>query len=130
MQGLSAQLGDGDRTAEQTARRRGAERDDGRRLHERAFEIEPNLAALDFVGVGTLVQPALAAHLMLEMLHRIGNENLRARNSRLCQRAVEDPPRRTDERLAAEVLLVAGLLADEHDVSGSAALAPAWVASL
>src|SRR5262245_13594222 len=57
------------------------------------------------------------------MLDRIGDEHLRARNSRLCQRAVEDAPRRADERLAAEILLVAGLLADEHDVSGSAALA-------
>src|SRR5262245_13184073 len=60
---------------------------------------------------------------MLEMLHGIGDENLRARNSRLCQRAVEDPPGWADERLAAEILLVTGLLADEHDVSGSAALA-------
>src|SRR5262245_11718185 len=99
MQGLSAQLGDGDRTAEQTARRRSAERDDGHRLHERAFEIEPNLAALDFVGVGTLVQPALAAHLVLEMLHGVGDEHLRAGNSLLCQRAAEAPPRRADERL-------------------------------
>src|SRR5262249_28556770 len=130
MQGLSAQLGDGDRTAEQTARRRGAEREDGPRLHERAFEIEPNLAALDFVGVGTLVQTALAAHLVLEMLHGVGDEHLRARNSRLRQRAVEDPPGRADERLAAEAFLVAGLLADQPDVSGSAAPArhrPRWV---
>src|SRR2546427_151940 len=87
MQGLSEQLADGGRTAEQTARRRGAERDNGRRLHERAFAIEPNLAALDLVGVQTLVQATLPAHLMLEMLHRIGGENLGAPNSR-CRRRV------------------------------------------
>src|SRR5262249_41726452 len=87
------------------------------------FEIEPNLAAFDFVGVGALVQAALAAHLVLEMLHRIGDENLGAGNSRVRQRPVEDAPGRADERLAAEVLLVAGLLADEHHVSGLAALA-------
>src|SRR5262249_6291584 len=123
MQGLSAQLADGDRTAEQTARRRGAERDNGHRLYERAFEVEPNLAALDFVGGGALVQTALARHLVLEMVHRTGEEHLRARNPRLRQRAVEDAPGRADERLAAEVFLVAGLLADEHDVRGPAALA-------
>src|SRR5262249_12681985 len=80
-------------------------------------------AVLGFVGVGRLGQTALLAHLVLEMLNGIGYENLRARNSRLRQGAVEDPPGRADERLAAEVLLVAGLFADEHDVSGSAALA-------
>src|SRR5262249_60054176 len=123
MQGLSAQLADGDRTPEQTARRRGAERHNSHRLHDRAFEIEPNLAALDFVGVGTLVQAALAAHVVLEMLYRMGDEDLRARNSRVRQRTVEDASGRADERLAAEVFLVAGLLADEHDVRGPAALA-------
>src|SRR6266436_9047834 len=123
MQGLSAQLADRDRTAEQTARGRGAERDNGRRLHDRALEIERNLAALDFVGVGALVQAPLAAHLVLEMLYRIGDEDLGAGNSRLRQRPVEDASGRTDERLAADVLFVAGLLADEHEMSGLAALA-------
>jgi len=52
------------------------------------------------------------------MLHRIGDEDLGAGNSRLRQRPVEDTSGRADERLAAEVLLVAGLLADEDDLGG------------
>jgi hypothetical protein len=47
----------------------------------------------------------------------------RSRSSQILQRPVEDASGRADERLAAEVLFVAGLLADEHEMSGLAALA-------
>ena len=87
-----------------------------------AFELEPDLAALDFVGVGTLVQAALAAHLMLEMLHRVGDENLRAGDPRFRQGPVEDLPGGPDERLAGKVFLVAGLLANQHQVRMRGAL--------
>src|SRR5262249_37672719 len=84
---------------------------------------EPDLAALDFVGIGPLVQPPLAPHLMLEVLHRVGDENLAARNSSIRQRTVEHPPGRADERLAREVFLIAWLLAHQHHVRGLARLA-------
>ena len=69
------------------------------------------------------MQPPLASHLMLEMFHRIGDENLRARNSCIFQRPVENAPRRADKRLAGEIFLVTRLLADEHEVGRPAPLA-------
>ena len=118
-----AQLGDGDGAAEQAAHRARSERDDDRWLDHLPFELEPDLAALDFVGVGTLVQTALAAHLVLEMLHRVGDENLRAGDLRFRQGAVEDLPGGRDERLAGKVFLVAGLLAHQHQVRMAAPFA-------
>src|SRR5947208_12471059 len=93
----------------------GAQRHDRHRLHDGALDIEPDLAALDFVGVRALVQTPLAAHLMLEVLHRVGHEDLAARDSRILERLVENAAGGADERLAAQVFLVAGLLADQHD---------------
>ena len=75
-------------SALQKSIRRGLERDDGHGLHEGALGIEPNLTAFDFVDVGPLMQPPLAPHLVFEMLHRVGDENLRAGNSRLLHRPV------------------------------------------
>ena len=100
-----------------------AERNDDRWLDHLLFELEPDLAALDFVGVGTLVQAALAAHLMLEMLHRVGDENLRAGDLRFRQGPVEDLPGGPDERLAGKVFLVAGLFAHQHQVRMAAPFA-------
>ena len=102
---------------------RRSERDDDRWLDHLPFELEPDLAALDFVGVGTLVQAALAAHLVLEMLHRVGDENLRAGDLRFRQGAVEDLAGGPDERLAGKVFLVAGLLAHQHQVRMAAPFA-------
>src|SRR5439155_17707427 len=100
-----------------------AESDNGDRLHQRAFDIEPDLAALDLISLAPLVQPPLASHLMLEMFHRIGDENLRARNSCIFQCPAETAPRRADKRLAGEIFLVTRLLADEHEVGRPASLA-------
>ena len=54
-----------------------------RRLHKRPdnYEIEPDLAAFHLVGVRSFVQPALAAHFMLEMLDRVGDESLFPRDA-------------------------------------------------
>ena len=65
-------------TAEHAARRGHAERDDNGGLHDRSLEILLPAAAVDLVSVGPLVQPPLAAHLMLEVLDRIGNKYLLA----------------------------------------------------
>src|SRR5262249_5378917 len=116
-------LADGGAAVPQVAPGGGAKGDDRHRLHDGAFGIEPNLAALDLVSVGPLVKPPLAAHFVLEVLHRVGDENLGPRNSRIRQRPIENAPGGADEGLAAEVFLVAGLLADQHDVGGFAPLA-------
>ena len=58
----------------------------------------------------------LAARGEFEMLDRVGDIDARAVDPRLAQRPVEHLPGRTYERLAGEILLIAGLLADEHDL--------------
>ena len=87
------------------------------------LDFEPDPAALDFVTVWPLVQAPFAAHLMLEMFDRVGDEHFLARNTRLCQCLVKDTPRWTDERLAGKVFLVAGLLANQHQMRMAAAFA-------
>ena len=53
---------------------------------------------------------------MLEMLHRVGDENLSAGDLRFRQGLVENLAGGPDERLAGKVFLVAGLLAHQHQV--------------
>jgi hypothetical protein len=65
------------------------------------------------------VQAAFAAHLILEMLDRIGHEDFIAGNTCFRLRLVEHASSRPYEGLAGEVFLVARLLADEHDVGVS-----------
>ena len=62
------------------------------------------------------MQAAFAALLELEMLDRIGDEHLAAVDAGIDDRAVEHAACRTDERMALSVLLVARLLADQHDL--------------
>jgi uncharacterized protein YecE (DUF72 family) len=57
------------------------------------------------------------------VLHRVRDVDRLAVDARVVQRAVEQPPRRADERSPCEVLAVARLLADEHDVGVPVALA-------
>ena len=56
----------------------------------------------------------LAAPLELEMLDRVGDIGAGAVHARLGQRLVQQLPRRPDEGPPGQILLVAGLLADEH----------------
>ena len=125
---LAAYFADGDDAADQAAGRGDAERDDSRGLDQAAFRVEPDLAALDLVAVGTFVQPALAAHLVLEMLDRIGDEGVFPGDAGVMQGLVENAAGRTDERLAGNVLFVARLLADQHEGGAASDLRPAPLA--
>jgi hypothetical protein len=60
------------------------------------------------------VHAALAARLPLEVLDRVGDIDDLAPDARLVERAVQHLAGGADERGAAQVLLVARLLADEH----------------
>ncbi len=100
--------------AEQAVRRGRAERHRQLGLHDRAFEIVPPAAAIDLIGIRLFVQPALAARLPLEMLHRIGDEHLAPIDPGLADRPVEHAPGRAHERPALLILLVPRLLADHH----------------
>src|SRR5213080_4654943 len=65
---------------------------------------------------------ALAAGLPLEVLHRVRQVRGRAIELGLSESFVQQPPGRAHERLPCLVLLVAGLLSDEHYRSGLRAL--------
>jgi hypothetical protein len=81
-----------------------------------AFSPEP--AGLDLGTVRALMDPALAALGPLEVLDGVGEVYLRAVEAGLVQGPVQDPPGRPDERTSLLVLLIAGLLTDEHHRRG------------
>ena len=64
------------------------------------------------------MDPLLAARLVVEMLDRVGDVHGVAVDRRAIESAVEDPPRRSDERMSFAILAVARLLADEKDARG------------
>src|SRR3954470_23659276 len=106
--------GDLERGAEQRLRSGGAKTDDHLRLDQRDLGIQPRSARADLAGARLLVNAPLAARLPLEMLHDVGDINDRAIDARIGERAIEEFAGRTDERVAAHVLGVPWLLADEH----------------
>src|SRR6185312_4008170 len=108
---LAAHLADGDAASEQAACTGRAKGDHNGRLDDTPLLLKPPFAAVDLVGVRALVQPALATHLVLEMLDRIGDEHARAVDAGLLQRLIKDAPRRPDEGLAGNVFFVARLFA-------------------
>src|SRR5438270_9885931 len=77
--------------------------------------LDPPPAGLDFSCIGLVVNAPLAARDEFEMLDGIGDVNGRPVDARLLERGVEQCPRGTDERPPGKVLLIARLLADEHD---------------
>src|SRR5690348_2483553 len=111
---LAALLRDAELLAEERLRRRRAEADEHRRLHDRELRLEPG-AAGHLLGPARLrVDAPLPARLPLEVLDRVRDVDLPAVDPREIERLVEQAPRRPDERAALLVLLVARLLADEH----------------
>jgi hypothetical protein len=65
--------------------------------------------------VGLLVDALLPANDESEVLHQVGDVDVAAVESGFVDRAIEHAARRPDERPAGAVLLVARLLADQHD---------------
>src|SRR5262245_56812651 len=103
------------RSAEQAARRRCPHGDDKPRLNDLFFQIHQPAAAFDFVAVGTLVQAPFAARLKFKMFDRIGDKDLGAVEASFRERPIKHPPGGTDEGAALQILVVAMLLADEHE---------------
>src|SRR5262245_37372333 len=114
-QRLAAQLADRHGPAEQAPRRGRAERHDDLGLDDRAFDLVPPAAALNLIGVRPLVQPPLAALLVLEMLDRVGDEDLAAIDTRVGDREVEHAAGWPDKGMTLAILLIARLLAHHHD---------------
>ena len=105
---------DGKRLAQQRAGRGRPERHSHGGLDQRELVVEPPAAGVDLAGVGFLVQASLAARLVLEVLHRVGDVDRLALDSRRLQRSVEHLAGRSDEGASGQVFLIARLLADQH----------------
>src|SRR5687768_13552866 len=72
------------------------------------------MAGSDLASVRLLVDAPLAALLILEVLHRVGEVHVAATDARRFERDIELASRGPDERPPALVLPVTRLLADEH----------------
>jgi len=72
------------------------------------------LQAADLPAVRLLVQAPLAPAHPAEVLDGVGHVDAAARDAGGLQALVEDAAGGSDERLALDVLAVAGLLADQH----------------
>ena len=107
-------LGDGDDAAEQRAGGGGAEGDRDRGLDQQPFLFDPEAAGVDFGGAGLGMDAAGAALFIFEMLDRVGDIGAGAIDAGGGERAIEQLPGGADERAAGQILLIAGLFADEH----------------
>ena len=101
----------------------GAERHDEAGADEVELALQPPAVMRDLARGGALVQPALAALDVLEVLDGVGDVGFLAVDAGLGERAVEELAGGADEGAAGEVLLVARLLADEGDGGAERALA-------
>src|SRR5919109_70307 len=112
--GVAAVLRDAKVAAEQRLRGGRAEGDENARLHDRELGVQPRATRGDLGPVRLLVDAPLPARLPLEVLDDVRDVRERAVDAGLLERPVEQLPGRADERFAGLVLLIAGLLADEH----------------
>lgn len=90
------------------------QRHNGLRPDNCHLPLKPAQARPDFRHARLLMQATFAALKKFEVLDRIGDVNGPAVQSGIAQRPVEEQPRRSNEGLASNVLLVAGLLPNEH----------------
>ena len=100
-------------------RRGRAQADDHARVDGLELGSEPGTARLDLFCSGLLVEAAFAALLELEMLHRVRDVNVGARQAGALERLVQNAARGPDEDGARAVLGVAGLLADQKQAGAS-----------
>jgi hypothetical protein len=107
-------LADPEPRAEHGLARHRAEQHEQPGPDEPEFRVQPESARLDLGAVRALVDPAPATLGPLEVLDGVGQVDVRAVDAGLPQRPVQDPPGRADERTSLLVLLIAGLLTDEH----------------
>src|SRR5262245_40980778 len=93
---------------------RGAEAHDDPRAYQRDLTFEPGTAGRDLTRVRLLVDAPLPARLPTEVLDHVGHVGLRAFDAGLLERPLQELAGGAHERPPGEVLLVPGLLADEH----------------
>src|SRR3954465_2191764 len=123
LHGNAALARDPELAPEQRLRGRRSEADEHARPDDLELRLEPGIAGRNLGPVWLLVDAPLAACDPLEVLDDVGQIDLLPVDARVCERLVEELPGRADERPAELVLLVAGLLADEHRLGVLGALA-------
>ena len=114
VQRLTARLSNPNFPAHHRTRRRCTQAKDHFRLHGLKLCFEPGQACFDFSLCRRFVEPAFAARLPLEVLHRIGDVDVLARNARGFECLVEKLARRADERMPFDVFAVSWLFADNE----------------
>jgi hypothetical protein len=94
-------------------------------LHDGDLVLEPGETRANLAGVRRLVQPSLAACVArpLEMLDRVGEVDVFPVDARGLERAIEEFPRRSDERTSGDIFDVAGCFADDHESRAARTLA-------
>src|SRR5262249_13177354 len=97
--------------------RGGAKSDGDRWLKEIDLVIEPPAASVDLARVGLLVEAPLAARLVLEVLHGIGDVDVAPLDARRFQSLIEYLAGGSGEGQSGQICLVARLLADQHQRS-------------
>ena len=114
---LPPMLGHAERAPKQRLSRGRTQTDDHARPDGGDLGEQPGIARAHLGGVGLLVNAPLATRgrgAPLEVLDRIGDEGLRALDSRLFECPGQQASRGTDERVPGAILLVAWLLADQE----------------
>ena len=114
--GRAAHLVDAGGAAEDGSGGAGAEAHHHTRSHQPQLGFQPRMTRPQLVGGGRAVDAALPSRFPGEVLHRVGDEDPRARHPDLLQSLVENAARGADERMPLTILLVAGLFADEHEI--------------
>ncbi len=101
--------------SEERLRRSGAQENDTPGRDRLELGLEPWPTGDLLAPRRLVVDPPRASRLPLEVLHGVRHVRLAAVDPRRLERPVEHSARGADERLSGSILLVAGLLADEHE---------------
>lgn|SRR5919109_1252320 len=109
--------------AEQGPCSRRAEANDQLRLGDGDLLIEPRTACVDLPHRWFLVDATFPALLPSKVFDGVRDVDVRSIDACLLEGPIQDRTGRTDERLAREILSVAGLFADKHDVGDRIAFA-------
>src|SRR5215469_15278962 len=122
-QQLSALLGDAKSTPQQGLGCGCAETNDYLRLYQVDLDLQPLMASRDLDRIRLLVNSTFAARLPLEMLDRVGHIGDTTIDAGLFQCFIQQSAGGANKGTSLQVLLVAGLLADEHNASARLAFA-------
>src|SRR2546423_33495 len=122
-QNLPALAGDAKRRAEDSLGRRRAKTNQQSRPNDSKLGLEPRPAGRDLARVRLLVDPAFAARLPLEVLHRVRDVNLAAIDPGFFEGAIQNLARWPDERFPREIFLIARFFAEQHQLRAFRALA-------